>query len=310
MPISESDPPKDFDAPTALPRTEDQAKRWQEENRSWWEAHPMRYDWHTVVGHSQFSPAFFAEIDRRFFSSAAEYLPPLITPFDRLIDFEALASKDVLEVGVGNGSHAQLLARHAKTFTGIDLTDYAVSSTGARLGGSGLKANVLRMDAERMTFPDATFDFVWSWGVIHHSSDTRRALREIRRVLKPGGTATVMVYYRSWWHYYVVGGLILGLVRGNLFSSGALHKNNQSFTDGALARFYSAGSWRAMAGDLLEVRETLVLGPKSDLVPLPAGRLKNSVLRAIPSGVARFLTRRCGMGTFLVSTMAKPLTPP
>jgi ubiquinone/menaquinone biosynthesis C-methylase UbiE len=41
---------------------------------------------------------------------------------------------------------------------------------------------------------DGTFDLVYSWGVLHHSPDTARAVAEVLRVLKPGGTAKVMIY--------------------------------------------------------------------------------------------------------------------
>jgi ubiquinone/menaquinone biosynthesis C-methylase UbiE len=68
------------------------------------------------------------------------------------------------------------------------------------------------MDAEHLAFPDASFDFVWSWGVIHHSSNTWQIVGEIQRVLKPGGTAVIMVYHRGWWNYYVWG-MLIGPVR-------------------------------------------------------------------------------------------------
>jgi SAM-dependent methyltransferase len=270
----------------------------------------MRYDWNVSLGRQEFSLEFFEEVDRRFFGSAEEYAPHSRVPFDSLIDYEWLGAKRVLEIGVGNGSHAQLLARHAKAFTGIDLTQYAVRSTQARLRQRGLPGNVLRMDAEQMAFRDASFDFVWSWGVIHHSSDTRRALAEVRRVLKPGGKATIMVYHRGWWSYYAVGGLFAGVLRGDLFRTGSLHRTTQQLTDGALAPYYSLQEWRDLVGELLEVERLFVLGPKSDLVPLPAGRLKNLVMSMIPRGVSRFLTRGLRMGSFLVSTATKRVEPP
>ena len=100
----------------------------------------------------------------------------------------------------------------------------------------GLEATILRMDAEYMKFGDSTFDFIWSWGVIHHSSNTRKILEEMHRVLKPGGRAVIMVYYRGWWNYYICGGLINALVRGGISKSGSLAKSIQADTDGALAR--------------------------------------------------------------------------
>jgi ubiquinone/menaquinone biosynthesis C-methylase UbiE len=54
------------------------------------------------------------------------------------------------------------LARHAKSFTGIDLTDYAIKSTSERLKCFGLTGTILQMDAEEMSFSGSSFDFVWS----------------------------------------------------------------------------------------------------------------------------------------------------
>lgn len=63
-----------------------------------------------------------------------------------------------------------------------------------RLELEGLAAGARVGDAEQLEFPDATFDLVYSYGVIHHSPNTERIVEEIRRVLKPGGTARVMIY--------------------------------------------------------------------------------------------------------------------
>jgi len=195
--------PRGFSRPTALPSTADQHEGWQNANRTWWETHPMRYDWKDGIPYEEFSQEFFAEIDRRFFSAVELYAPCKKIPFDWLIEFDSLRTKDVLEIGVGNGSHAQLLAEHAKSFAGIDLTEYSVRSTSERLRVFGLPGTVAEMDAEKMLFPDKSFDFVWSWGVIHHSANTRKIIEEMYRVLRPGGEAVVMVYHRTLWEYYV-----------------------------------------------------------------------------------------------------------
>ncbi len=263
----------------------------------------MRYDWKEGIGYPEFSREFYEEIDRRFFSNVWEFMPWQRVPFDTLIDFESLGNKDVLEVGVGNGSHAALLARHAKTFMGIDLTDYAVRSTTARLKSFGLAGVVSQMDAEQMSLPDRSFDFVWTWGVIHHSSDTRRTLEEIARVLRPGGKAVTMVYHRSGWNYYVVGGLIHGILRGRLFNTGSLHKTVQLQTDGAIARYYSASEWRALAEEFFHVESVRIFGSKAELLPLPGGKAKQILTRMFPARLGRFFTNTCGWGSFLVSTL-------
>jgi SAM-dependent methyltransferase len=266
----------------------------------------MRYDFTTSLRAPQFTRRFYEEIDERFFADARNYMPWKAIPFDVLIDFAALGKQDVLEIGVGNGSHAALLARHAKSFIGIDLTDYAVQSTRRRFELFGLPGRVLQMDAEQMSFVDASFDFVWSWGVIHHSSDTGRILREIARVLRPGGRTVTMVYHRGAWNYYMVGGFFHGLLRGHLFRTRSIHGSMQMSTDGALARFYAVREWRAFASRYLDVQNVQICGSKTDMFPIPSGKLKQTAMRLTPSALTRFLTNQCRCGSFLVSSMAKP----
>ena len=115
--------PEGFNDPIELPKSQAQAEKWQESNYEWWQSHPMRYDWKDKVPYEEFSKEFYAEIDRRHFLNTMEYMGWKLIPFDNLIDFNFLKNKDVLEIGVGNGSHAQLFAQHSKSFTGIDLTE-------------------------------------------------------------------------------------------------------------------------------------------------------------------------------------------
>lgn len=301
--------PEGFNDPTALPKTPEQAKEWQKANRDWWENHPMRYDFTESVEVEEFTPEFYREVDRRFFSDAAPYLPYRKIPFDTLIDFDSLPQQDVLEIGVGMGSHAQLLASRARTFAGIDLTEYAVKSTTARMKVFGLdtpQIKIIRMDAEELQFPDASFDFIWSWGVIHHSSNTRQILREMHRVLRPGGKATTMVYHRNFWNYYIYSGFFGGVVKRHLLRSRSLHEVRQAEIDGAIARFYTVPEWRSLVSEFFTVEDVRIMGSKSELIPLPAGGLKNAAMRALPDAAGRFFTNGCGLGTFLVSTLRKP----
>jgi ubiquinone/menaquinone biosynthesis C-methylase UbiE len=297
--------PEGFDASTDLPHSEGEAVRWQGANRSWWESHPMRYEWGGANPFAPGSREYFTEIDRRFFEAAADFMPWKEIPFEALVDFRSLAGSDVLEIGVGSGSHAQLLATHARSFTGIDLTDNAVQTTRTRAAAFGLRANVMRMDAERMAFHDGAFDFIWSWGVIHHSSNTRRILEEMHRVLRPGGRAVVMVYHRSWWNYYVGAGLCEGILMGDLWRTRSLHKTMQNRWDGALARFYSRGEWRSLVGDLFAIDEVRIYGQRSEVVPLNVPRLHYVVMPLIPRGMSRFLTNTCRLGSFLVTFLRR-----
>jgi ubiquinone/menaquinone biosynthesis C-methylase UbiE len=300
-----------FANPTQVPDTEETRNEWLDANKNWWETNPMRYDWlHgelDKIPYPEFSKEFYREIDRRFFANANEFLPQKTIPFDRLIDFAKLRDQKVLEIGVGNGSHAQLLATYAGDFTGIDLTEYGVHSTTERMKQFGLtNPRIIEMNAEALKFESNSFDFVWSWGVIHHSANPREILKEVFRVLKPGGSFQAMVYYRSYWSYYVFG-LLAGFGRGYFFKGSSLHEAVQKITDGAIARYYTPAEWKSeldAAG--FKVNETRVLGMKSALLPIPGSRLKYKILNLIPNSVGRFFTNKLRMGSFIVSSATKP----
>jgi len=299
--------PEGFKEPTDLPDNPDQAIDWQKKNKSWWESHPMRYDWNDEIGYKEYSKEFFNEIDKRFFLNSMDYLPFKKIPFDPLIDFENLKTKDVLEIGVGNGSHASLFAQHSKSFTGIDLTEYAIKSTSTQFKEFGLPGTIKRMDAENLEFKNESFDFVWSWGVIHHSSNTRKILEEIYRVLKPGGEAIIMVYYRSLWSYYFLTSIYQGVLKGKFLKGYSLHYLNQNLTDGAIARYYTKSDWSHLVNDLFEIKSIKILGMKAELFPIPAGKFKNQIMNFVPNTISSFLTNDCNLGTFLVSTLKKKI---
>jgi ubiquinone/menaquinone biosynthesis C-methylase UbiE len=303
MPKLKNNIPNGFDTPIALPSDNEQERLWQDANRTWWETHPMTYDWADKSNFERFTKEYYLELDKRFFLDAKEYMPWDKIPFDSLIDFNSLKHKDVLEIGVGSGSHAQLLAHYSKSFTGIDITDYAVANTSTRMKCFGYDANILRKDAEQTNFADDTFDFIWSWGVIHHSSNTKKILAEMSRILKPDGLAIVMVYHRSFFSYYIITGLIRGILMGDLMRKKSIHQIQQSWTDGAIARYYSIPEWKGLCSKFFNIEDILIFGSKSSIIPLPAGKIKNLILKIIPNPFSRFLTNTCKMGEFLVAKL-------
>lgn len=115
-----------------------------------------------------------------------------------IIDFAGFgdsSSRHVLEIGVGLGADHQRFAEAGALLKGCDLTPRAVRHTQERLACFGLPADVQVADAEALPYATNEFDLVYSWGVIHHSPDTPKAVSEIHRVLKPGGEAAVMIYH-------------------------------------------------------------------------------------------------------------------
>lgn len=112
--------------------------------------------------------------------------------------FPRFYGKKILEVGIGAGTDFIQWVRSGTEAYGIDLTPEAIEHVKRRLNIYGLEAKEVKVgDAENLDYPDNTFDLVYSFGVIHHSPDTIKALEEIIRVLKPGGMAKIMVYHRN-----------------------------------------------------------------------------------------------------------------
>ncbi len=131
---------------------------------------------------------------RRFFEEIDAYrdsTSPFIRGFAR---FESARGRRVLEIGLGSGTDFMRWARAGANLTGVDLTQASVALCRERLELEGLSAEVSVGDAENLEFPSETFEVVYSYGVIHHSPNTEACVKEIWRVLKPGGTARVMIY--------------------------------------------------------------------------------------------------------------------
>jgi ubiquinone/menaquinone biosynthesis C-methylase UbiE len=136
-------------------------------------------------------------------------LEPYIFDFARFADGRG---RDVLEVGVGMGAdHLEWAKSSPRSLTGVDLTPRAVELTRARFDAYGLTSRLECADAETLPFDDNSFDIVYSWGVLHHSPNTPRAINEVHRVLRPGGIARVMIYHR-----WSIAGYLLWLRYGML----------------------------------------------------------------------------------------------
>ena len=147
-------------------------------------------------------------VDRRAFFDRIEHeryqLEPYIPAFARFADGQG---KRVLEIGIGAGTDFINWVRHGAQATGVDLTEQGVDLAKERLDLEGLAANVQIADAEELPFADQSFDLVYSYGVLHHSPDTLKAIREVHRVLKPGGSARIMIYHAHCWVGFMLWGV-------------------------------------------------------------------------------------------------------
>ena len=266
--------------------------------RQWWTDNPMTYDWRGEIPHESGSPEYLAEVERRFLAAAWFGQAAGEPPFSALIPYADLADKDVLEIGCGTGVHTRLLAEAGAHVTAIDLTPTAVELTRRRLALAEQTATVVEADAESMPFADASFDFVWSWGVIHHSTDTDHVIAEIARVLRPGGRLAFMVYHRTsltFWLNYV---MYRGVVRGGLLRESPDELANR-WSDGVIARHYTRGRIAESLHPYFEDIDTQVMGQIGEAIPLPF-RLRRPVAQLVPRSTQERLLRH--LGWFLFAT--------
>lgn len=136
-------------------------------------------------------------------------------------EFERWSGRDVLEVGCGVATDGIRFARAGARYTGFDLTEPALALARRRFELEGADGNFACGSATNLPFADASFDLVYSHGVIHHFRDTAAAVDEFRRVLRPGGTALVMLYHRNSFNYYLTIMLLRRLLAGLLLIPGA-----------------------------------------------------------------------------------------
>jgi ubiquinone/menaquinone biosynthesis C-methylase UbiE len=161
------------------------------------------------------------------------------------LDYAGARDLRVLDVGCGQGIDVARYARAGANVTGVDLTPRHVELARRHAEALGLSPEIVEGDAESLPFDDAVFDRVSSNGVLHHTPDMPAALREIRRVLVPGGEARVIVYNRSSFHYWIAQVLERGILRGGLLRersmSGVLASGVEQSSIGArpLVRVYS-----------------------------------------------------------------------
>lgn len=99
-------------------------------------------------------------------------------------------SDRILDAGCGYCFHATRLARSGAKINAIDFSEAALCAARGTLGKAGLtsQVEVQLADLTDLPFDDASFDHVVCWGVLMHIPEMEKALGELARVLKPGGT--------------------------------------------------------------------------------------------------------------------------
>jgi ubiquinone/menaquinone biosynthesis C-methylase UbiE len=140
-----------------------------------------------VTPHTRGGDAYFADLENQRYRSHRHLFPWI---------HEMRPGRSVLEIGCGIGLDTYTMARHGLNVTSIDLTEVAVNIAHQRFRRHHLRGSFAVADAGYLPFPTSTYDYVYSFGVLHHAADTAATISEAHRILKPNGEARIMLYHR------------------------------------------------------------------------------------------------------------------
>ena len=203
-----------------------------------------------------------------------------------------LSGQSVLEIGSGAGGHSAAFARRGASVVALDITPERVMSTARKLDLISDDGRAYQGDAENLPFRDASFDIVYSNGVLHHSENTEKTIAEVYRVLKPGGKAVLMLYARHssvfWLNVFP-----RGLVTGEMFRwpepewIGRLTEGKPKFGDtkNPFTRVYSRDEIKKLLG-AFAIESLRKNSFQFDNVAMPRGtQMRNAVLKlfGVPS---------------------------
>jgi SAM-dependent methyltransferase len=243
--------------------------------RDFWDATPCG-----TVGVSQpdGSAGFFEEIERRRYE-----LEAFIARYAR---FPKWSGKRVLEIGCGTGTDLLQFLRAGAEACGLDLSPRSAALARKRIGLYGFDGDrVFIGDAENLPFRRDCFDLVYSWGVLHHTPDTVKAVGEVLRVLCPGGECCIMLYHRRSLvslQFYLRFGLLAGRPFRSLDDIMAAHQESPG------TKVYTRSRIRSLFSGFRQVQIRTVLTPYD----LPAWRgrfLPAPLRRLVPDSLGYFL---------------------
>ena len=134
-----------------------------------------------------------------FFQELEAYRFEKLDYLTRVVDFAAYEGKRLLEVGCGVGTDLVRFARHGAQVTGIDLAESSIDLANQNFELNCVSGELRVMNGEQLQFDGCSFDAVYAHGVLQYTDDPLEMVREIHRVLKPGGEAILMGYNRYSW---------------------------------------------------------------------------------------------------------------
>ena len=215
--------------------------------------------------------------------------------------FQIARGLKVLEIGVGMGADYLEWLKAGAQAAGVDLSTTSIERARQRCEQAGYQPDVRVADAERLPFADNSFDVVYSYGVMHHSPNAPRCIREARRVLKPGGQARIMVYH----HPSITGAMLwlrYGILRGK-----SLQQSVFDHLESPGTKTYTHDEALQLLDGFRDVKMRVEFSPGDLLLHQPSARFQSGFYRLVWKLFPRALVRQFGRrwGLFLLITATK-----
>lgn len=247
---------------------------------------------------------YFRNTDRKWFKWHHPWACTKFPIMHKWLDFNSLKGKRVLEIGCGVGTMFEQFAGMDIEIHGLDINLPSCEMTWKRTDIFKLSGCVYQGDAENLPFKNESFDFVFTYGVLHHTPDIQRAFDEMHRVLKTGGQFFMMLYNKDsinyWWHIM----FLHGILRGKLFKM-----TTKQLTAARADRNYQGGTPKADFLSKKELRHRLSkfseikiysTGPTTQVRLLPWSKIP--IGRIIPDCLAKKIVNKVGMLNYIKGT--------
>jgi len=132
-------------------------------------------------------------------------------------DFNHITGKDVYEYGIGGGSDLMSYLRRGNRVWGTDIVPENIEVARKRILDAGFNKDqfnlVLLQDSYPLPFQDNSFDIISSHGVLHHIPDPKPIVKEMYRIMKPGGFIYIMLYSTTLWYHFEESGQIANFIK-------------------------------------------------------------------------------------------------